>query len=158
MLILSLKNRMLFHFHRYIQIPGMPAVYKGDQALLDCALQLSCQDPSVHLTEGQIGSGDAFISEQEQITGIQKLFPQMKAAEMEAAGIAQSCYLFHTPFLIIRSISDVVGDRDNHISFDEFLPLAARNSMDIVIKILKTFKKDKQEEPNGKNTQLHNRS
>jgi adenosylhomocysteine nucleosidase len=123
------------------QVPGMPSSYKGDRDLLSCALALQCEDPSVHLISGIIASGDSFISQDDQIRRIQTIFPQVAASEMEAAAVAQTCHLFGTPFLIIRSISDVVGDKDNHMSFDEFMPIAARNSIDIVGKIIKTFRK-----------------
>ena len=121
------------------QVPGMPESYKGDPALLKCALPLHCEDASVRMIGGVIASGDAFISKPEQIQRIRTVFPQVAAAEMEAAAIAQTCHLLNTPFLIIRSISDVVGDEDNHMDFDEFLPIAARNSLDIVAKIIKSF-------------------
>jgi len=123
------------------QVPGMPAGFRGDQSLLDCALKLKPENPEVHLIGGVIASGDSFISKDEQITRITEVFPRVDACEMEAAAVAQTCHLFQTPFLIIRSISDVVGDEDNHISFDEFLPVAARNSMDIVGKIIKAYRK-----------------
>jgi len=122
------------------QVPGMPEGYRGDPGLLACALGLKPENPEVHLTGGVIASGDSFISKEEQIARITKVFPRVAACEMEAAAVAQTCHLFKTPFLIIRSISDVVGDEDNHMSFDEFLPLAARNSMDIVGKIIKAYK------------------
>ena len=121
------------------QVPGMPAAFKGDPRLLDCALGLTPEDPTVHLSRGVIGSGDSFISRDDQIDRLKKTFPRVAACEMEAAAVAQTCHLFQIPFLIIRSISDVVGDEDNHVSFDEFLPVAARNSMDIVGKIIKAF-------------------
>jgi adenosylhomocysteine nucleosidase len=121
------------------QVPGMPVTYKGDRKLLSCALNQKPDDPTVHLISGVIASGDSFISKEDQISRIQTVFPQVAACEMEAAAVAQTCHLFGTAFLIIRSISDVVGDTDNHISFDEFLPIAARNSIDIVVKIIKTL-------------------
>ncbi len=121
------------------QVPGMPETYKGDRELLAFASGLKCEDPSVHLKSGVIASGDSFISQDEQIKRIQTVFPRVACAEMEAAAIAQTCHLFEIPFLIIRSISDVVGDEDNHMSFDEFLPVAAKNSLDIVGKIIKDF-------------------
>ncbi len=121
------------------QVPGMPATYKGDRALLEFAAGLECEDKSVHLKSGVIASGDSFISQDDQIKRIKTLFPKVACGEMEAAAIAQTCHLLETPFLIIRSISDVVGNEDNHLSFDEFLPIAAKNSLDIVGKIIKNF-------------------
>ena len=121
------------------QIPGMPEHYEGDHALLSHAASLTPADPSVHLIPDLIASGDSFIHRDEQIEQIRKRHPDVAAVEMEAAGIAQACHLFEIPFLIIRSLSDVVGDTDNQLTYDEFLPLAARNSMDMVLKILRTF-------------------
>ncbi len=121
------------------QVPGMPPTYKGDPDLIALGGTLKSADPQVRILKGVIASGDSFISREDQIQKIQSEFPQVAAAEMEAAAIAQACHLFQTPFLIIRSISDVVGDQDNHISFDEFLPIAARNSLDIVVKIIKSY-------------------
>ena len=121
------------------QVPGMPETFKGDPALLNCARPLRCEDESIRIMGGIIASGDAFISKPEQVQRIREVFPQVAAAEMEAAAVAQTCHLLDTPFLIIRSISDVVGDEDNHMAFDEFLPIAARNSLDIVAKIIKSF-------------------
>ncbi len=123
------------------QIPRMPETFRGDPALLSCAAGLQCRDESVRMIEGIIASGDAFISRPEQVQRIREVFPRVAAAEMEAAAIAQTCHLMETPFLIIRSISDVVGDEDNHMAFDEFLPIAARNSLDIVEKIIKSFER-----------------
>jgi adenosylhomocysteine nucleosidase len=47
------------------------------------------------------------------------------AIEMEAAAIAQVATYFHTPFVIFRSISDVIGEENQNLSFDEFLAKAA---------------------------------
>ncbi|PKC51171.1 nucleoside phosphorylase, partial [Rhizophagus irregularis] len=54
----------------------------------------------------------------------------MKAVEMEAAAVAQVCYQFKTPFVVIRALSDIAG-KESNISFDEFLPVAAKHSTEI---------------------------
>jgi adenosylhomocysteine nucleosidase len=46
---------------------------------------------------------------------------------MEAAAIGHVCYQFKVPFVVVRAISDV-ADKESHTSFDEFLPVAARQS------------------------------
>jgi len=125
------------------QVPGMPTAYLAEGSLLKCALKLKPESPEVHLSKGVIASGDSFISRDQQVNRIKEIFPRVAACEMEAAAVAQTCHLFKIPFLIIRSISDVVGDKNNHMSFDEFLPIAARNSMDIVCKIIKAYSEAK---------------
>ena len=44
---------------------------------------------------------------------------------MEATAIAQVCHAFNVPFVVVRAISDA-GDGEASMSFEEFLPLAAK--------------------------------
>ena len=54
---------------------------------------------------------------------------------MEGAAIAQVAAEFQKPFLIIRSVSDKAnGEAD--MTFNEMLPLAARNSQEVLLRIL----------------------
>ena len=62
-------------------------------------------------------------------------FPTMKAAEMEAAAVAQVCFQFDTAFVVIRSLSDIAG-KESSVSFEEFLPLAADHSTKIVLRVV----------------------
>ncbi|MNH45147.1 5'-methylthioadenosine/S-adenosylhomocysteine nucleosidase [compost metagenome] len=70
-----------------------------------------------------------------RVEAVRHHFPQMKAVEMEAAAVAQVCYQFGTPFVVIRALSDIAG-KESNISFDEFLPVAAKHSTQIVLKAI----------------------
>ena len=50
---------------------------------------------------------------------------------MEAAAIAQTCYMLNTPFVMLRAISDKAGE-GNAISYNEFVEEAGRISASIV--------------------------
>jgi adenosylhomocysteine nucleosidase len=63
----------------------------------------------------------------------------MRAVEMESAAVAQTCWLFHVPCLVIRALSDIAG-AESSMSFDEFLPIASKNSCEIVRRIIKLYK------------------
>lgn len=63
----------------------------------------------------------------------------MIAVEMEASAIAQTCHQFKVPFVVVRAISDV-ADKASPMSFDEFLPLAAQSSSEMVIKMVELLK------------------
>lgn len=54
---------------------------------------------------------------------------------MEATAIGHVCHQFGTPFVVVRAISDV-ADRESHLSFDEFLVLAAKQSSLMVTTML----------------------
>ena len=51
---------------------------------------------------------------------------------MEATAIAQVCHAFSVPFVVVRAISDA-GDGEASMSFEEFLPLAAKQSSALVL-------------------------
>ena len=58
---------------------------------------------------------------------------------MEAAAIAQVAHQFGTPFVIIRSLSDIAG-KESNLSFDQFLETAALNSSSLIIKMIDRLK------------------
>ena len=82
-----------------------------------------------------IASGDLFVNGNEAISKIRVNFPAIVAVEMEAAAIAQVCHAFNVPFVVVRAVSDV-ADKTSHLSFDEFLPLAAKQSSEVVLSML----------------------
>ena len=58
------------------------------------------------------------------------------AIEMEAASIAQVCYLDKIPFIILRSISDNPNGK-NKITFEQYLELASKKCAEILEKFIK---------------------
>ena len=114
------------------QVPGQPAAYRSDEKLISVA-RAAVEELGEHAhATGLIASGDTFMSNAERVDKVKKQFPMMIAAEMEAAAVAQVCHQFGTPFVVIRALSDIAG-KESSISFDEFLPTAARHSTDIVL-------------------------
>lgn len=75
------------------------------------------------------------MDDAERVEKVRGHFPLMKAAEMEAAAVAQVCHQFGTPFVVIRALSDIAGKQSN-ISFEEFLPVAAKHSTQIVLNVV----------------------
>lgn len=121
------------------QVPGMPVSYRANPALIEQAKAcLRALNLATHF--GVIGTGDSFMSDQEKVETIKKNFPDLLAAEMEAAAIAQVSYQYDTPFIVIRALSDIAG-KESSVSFDEFIHLAAENSTKFIIGILKNMGK-----------------
>lgn len=117
------------------QVPGHPPAYIADEQLVSIA-KLAVEEIGKHAhAVGLIASGDVFMSDPERVELVKSQFPQMIASEMEAAAVAQVCHLFQTPFVVIRALSDIAG-KESSMSFDEFLPLAAQHSSEIVVQVL----------------------
>lgn len=114
------------------QMAGMPAAYKSDVKLMEIAKQAVIEVGEHSYGVGLICSGDVFMSDPVRVEAVRQDFPTMKAVEMEAAAVAQVCHQFKTPFVVIRALSDIAGQESN-VSFDEFLPIAAKHSTQIVL-------------------------
>ena len=112
--------------YEYGQVPKMPTYYEPDQKLVEIAEKCS-QFMDSHVVKGIIASGDTFMNDADRIEEIRKQFPDVYAVEMEAAAIAQVCYRFQVPFVIIRSLSDIAG-KNAEVTFEEYLKVASENS------------------------------
>ncbi len=117
------------------QVPDLPAAFKSDEKLRKLAEETVNELGEHQYATGLIATGDSFMSDSERVELVRGYFPQMKAAEMEAAAVAQVCYQFDVPFVIIRSLSDIAG-KESSISFEEFLPTAAKHSTEIVLRLI----------------------
>ncbi len=106
------------------EVPGMPCYFEADHSLLTKVENILRQQ-NIPSHVGLIASGDQFISLDSQVETIRKHFPEAMCAEMEAAAIAQVCYVFKKPFIITRSLSDVFQKGENSIQFDEYLKKAS---------------------------------
>lgn len=116
------------------QLPSNPAAFLSDAKLAELAQKIAeAQGQSVK--RGLICSGDSFINSAEKIAEIKADFPNVTAVEMEATAIAQVCHAFNVPFVVVRAISDS-GDGEASMSFEEFLPLAAKQSSALVLGML----------------------
>jgi len=92
-------------------IPRMEtSCFQADGALMELAKK-ACEEavPEIRVFTGRVVSGDQFISSREVKERITGQFGGM-CTEMEGAAIAQTAYLNHIPFVIIRAISDKADD------------------------------------------------
>ncbi|WP_026700388.1 5'-methylthioadenosine/S-adenosylhomocysteine nucleosidase [Salibacterium aidingense] len=120
--------------YEYGQVPQMPAAYAADGGLITASLEAAEQE-DIPLQKGLILSGDSFMSSDEQIAFLKQTFDLPQCAEMEAGAIAQVCYRFNTPFVVIRALSDIAG-REAKQSYDQFLKKASENSAALVLAMI----------------------
>jgi adenosylhomocysteine nucleosidase len=125
------------------QLPGQPQIFPVQEDLI-CLAEAAVDElkkeqalpGEINHIRGLIGSGDVFMHRPERIAEVRKIFPGLKAVEMESAAIAHACSLFKTPALIVRALSDIAGT-ESPVTSEEFLPLAAKNSAELVRRMVR---------------------
>lgn len=117
------------------QVPKMPAAFTAHPALVVAAEQSIAALGFCKTKKGLIATGDSFMCDPERIALTRQQFPTMLAVEMEGAAIAQSSHMLSTPFVVIRSLSDIAG-KESPESFEAYLDVASKNSSAMVVEIL----------------------
>jgi len=119
------------------EIPRMDtSIFKSDAKLIEIAEKSALElFDKKNIYTGRIVSGDVFVAEPKKINWLRDTF-NSECTEMEGAAVAHVCHLFKTPFVIIRSISDKAND-DAKTDFQEFVKLAAKNSKNLIVEMMK---------------------
>lgn len=86
--------------------------------------------PELQVVEGRICSGDQFIADSKDKDRIVSMYGGL-CCEMEGGAIAQTCYLNHVPFVIVRAISDNAEEKEG-LTFAEYAPIAAQHSAKLI--------------------------
>lgn len=108
------------------QLPQQPQIFEAGMSYVR---QIQAAATATGLTSkvGLIVSGDQFTNGKEAIARILKIYPQALASEMEGAAVGQVAKEFHTPFVVIRAMSDV-ADEQSGVDFDKFVIKAGEQS------------------------------
>jgi len=86
---------------------------------------------------GQIASGDKFFANSNEKEALLRVLPDVLCVEMEGAAVAQVCFEYDIPFVVIRTISDVANE-SSPIDFKEFVShVASKFGMSIVLNLMK---------------------
>jgi adenosylhomocysteine nucleosidase len=153
--------------YRLGQVPGMPASFHADEALMEAAVAYdtsvssvspdtstageasgdgvtssasSASDGGWAVRPGLIASSDAFMTA-ERVIGVRSAFADVvdvDAVDMESMAIAQTCHVHHVPFVSVRGISDLAGP-DAHDVHDENLALTAGRSADVTMHLVRAI-------------------
>ena len=114
------------------QFPGMPTDYfRGDPELL--AL---CKGLGQNLKFGRIVTGETFITSKERDGIIEKFHPQ--CVDMESAAVAQVCWFFRVPLLVIRALSDN-ADEEVEGAYTQNGGWTVVSALDVVLKVLEAL-------------------
>ena len=105
------------------QMCGCPQYFDCDNEYIKNNLRKS----ELSLVEGIVLSGDTFMNREKYLkSNLVKFDDEILACEMESGAVGQVCYIYNIPFVVIRSISDIVT-RDNN-NFEEHVSNANETS------------------------------
>lgn len=124
---------------RYGQLQDLPFTFKPCEKTLNQVFNMELNN---QIYFGTIMTGDQFVTDYRKTDLIVKNhFADLDvlACDMESCAVAHVCYLTKTPFLIVRSISDIIGST-NSFDYQTFAPIAAKNATDIVDYIINKCK------------------
>ncbi|HTG74902.1 MAG TPA: 5'-methylthioadenosine/adenosylhomocysteine nucleosidase [Terriglobia bacterium] len=91
------------------------------------------------IREGVIVTGDAFVSAADRRNDLRSDL-NAAAVEMEGAAVAQVCFRYRVPFIVIRAITDR-ADSQAQGSYQRFLDTASRNAADLTLATIREFLK-----------------
>ncbi len=128
------------YFSNYVhgQVPGHDATFKADKDLLQ-KTEFILKEFQFQYKLGMIASGDQFVHNPETVQEINKEYDNIYAIEMEAAAIAQTATIYNKPFIVYRSISDVLGDESQANDFNQFVEEASNNAALILEKLIEVL-------------------
>ncbi|AHH04324.1 5'-methylthioadenosine nucleosidase (plasmid) [Borrelia nietonii YOR] len=123
--------------HKVGQVPELPQRFSSDRNLLEKALKaIKTNLKGVDGYSGLILSGDQFI-DPAYLPKIVANFEDVVAVDMEGAALGHVAHVFNVPFIVVRSISDIVNNEGNEVEYNEFLKLATVNAAMMVQEILR---------------------
>ena len=81
-----------------------------------------------------IYSGDQFVLSIDQVKRIEP--EDVFACEMEGAGVAQSCTKAGVEFIILRYVSDCIGEKDQKDDYNKFEQDMSERSANVCLQII----------------------
>ncbi len=116
------------------QVPSCPLKFVPDNNYLK-GKKLNKYNFKIH--HGLIVSGDNFLTKEnvkDKIPGV--ILSKALCGEMESGAVAQSCFILKIPFIIIRSISDIILEENNKETYDNALEIASSNAGRVLIDLI----------------------
>lgn len=110
---------------------GVGLRFTADKALLDKFRQAS-DNLGIRYHVGTIASQDIFMAREEDFKSLMEKFPESACSEMEGGAIAQIAQVFNVPFIVVRSLSDVVHHNDNPMEFETYAKLASKQAAKLI--------------------------
>ncbi|SEM13657.1 adenosylhomocysteine nucleosidase [bacterium A37T11] len=97
---------------------GAPGLIAGMERAVGA--MIATLDTTPVIWKGTIASGDKFFAHLADKESFQKDLSDVLCVEMEGAAVAQVCYEYAIPFVVVRIISDEANDQ-SHTDFQAFI-------------------------------------
>ena len=114
-------------------IPSYGKMFETDESIRNILVEVA-EKKHISYAVGNIATGDIFATDTRIIDGLNV---DVKAVEMEGAAIAHCAKIYKKPFAAIRVISDVLGQQNQAVNFNELEKTAAKNAIVFVFEIIK---------------------
>ena len=92
------------------QVQGLPAQFSAEVT----AIETMAKQLSIPLHQGLLLCGETFIPDADHLRSFAQQYPDLVAVDMESAAIAQTAYLYQTPLVSIRIVSDTPLTSQDH--------------------------------------------
>ncbi len=124
-------------------ISGLDLVYLPADPATSALLAACVEAEGVPHRRGTIASGDRFVAAESEKQRIRAQFDSPEhpilACEMEGAAVGQVCYVNHTPYGILRAISDGGDEHAAAVDYPTFLAAAAAVAARVMIRFTEAF-------------------
>jgi len=120
------------------QMSGHEPTFIADKGLL-VKTKVILDDLGIPYYVGKIATGDQFVHSLEMVDKINQVYDDIYAIEMEAGAIAHVSSIYNVPFIVYRSISDILGEESQEVSFDTFVEDAAVNASKVLSKLIEVL-------------------
>lgn len=108
------------------QVPAMPKTY----CTYDGNFNIE------EMKKGKIVSQDTFATD-DQKSFLADNYSDYVAVDMESCSIAQVCHILKKDVIVIRAISDLVFEPNNHLDYSQASDIACDKAAQVLVKILK---------------------
>ncbi len=129
-----------------------PIFYLADTVLLNAAekaatvlvlakIKIGRKVRNPIITKGTVVTGDMFVASSVKSKELRDKY-NADAVEMEGGAVAQVCWQYDIPCLVIRSLSDA-ADENAKKNYDTFINIAATNSANLVMALIENLQNKK---------------
>lgn len=122
--------------YSYGQVPQMPKFYQTNPGIL-VLIKSIFNKLGLDYKATRVYSGDSFVTSKDKLKNIDD--KEGFAVEMEGTAIAQVCVRSGIDFLVLRYISDIIGEENQEEDYLAFESEMANRSASITLKLLENI-------------------